>query len=71
MAELNDAEAVVLRTVRRECRFGDPVARHELGRRLAGHVGASVLNQALQSLIESGLVRRPSRGFYMPTEEES
>lgn len=68
MPELTERQHSVHGVVLRECRLGDPVSAARV-RELAWWADASSVNSALRSLVRRGLLSQPSRGCYLPTEE--
>ena len=72
MAVLTDQQAVVLDIVRRQARVGSPVPTHVIKDAAARHsVHYDGVDRALRGLITLGLIRKPTRGFYLPAEDDS
>lgn len=73
MPVLTDNEATVLDIVRQQGRYGDPVAASTIkDHALNGHgIRYDSVDRALRGLISLGKVKRPSRGYYMPTMDRS
>lgn len=72
MPELTPNEAAVLGVVRHETRLGDPVRSADVQHRASGRgVAYEATTRALRSLLDQGLLTKPSRGFYLPTREET
>lgn len=67
---LTPNEATVLKVVRRQCRQGDPVAtaRVRMGSR---PISYDNVDRALRGLVWLGLIHKPSRGFYLPSPEQT
>jgi hypothetical protein len=59
---LTDDEQRVLGIVRRQCRFGDPVATGDV-RSLAGHR----VDSTLARLRDKSYITKPTKGCWLPT----
>ncbi len=72
MAELTfTSKHAVLVDVRRLARFSSPVPTLKI--RLAGwpERSFSTTDRALSALVSKGLLSKPRRGYYLPTEENA
>lgn len=70
MPNVTANEQVVLDVLRRQCRQGDPCATGTV-RIHARSVSYSGVDRALRSLVEKGVIAKPSRGNYLLKEAPS
>jgi Mn-dependent DtxR family transcriptional regulator len=68
MAELTERQSSVLELVRRLCGSGRPASASTI-RKAAWWADAPSVDAALRSLTAKGLLSKPRRGYYLPTEE--
>jgi RIO-like serine/threonine protein kinase len=62
-------DACVLRAIRRQSRLGDPVPTGVIKDAVRGVVSYDGVDRALKRLLARGVVRRPTRGFWLPVED--
>lgn len=71
MAELTWLEARVLDRVRVRAAAGEPVPCWRVLQDLARWASSTTIRRALASLVSKGLLSKPRRGHYLPTEENA